>query len=126
MILVLVLHCLIFFFLLMIRRPPRSTLFPYTTLFRSEQYPPACRAFGRRHPSASGRFRAAQQCAFAPPRRVRGRPRRAEARRPTRVRRFQIGSASWRERVEGAVGRRAGGGDGRAWSIGTRRGDGGS
>src|SRR3712207_6870427 len=24
------------FFLLMIRRPPRSTLFPYTTLFRSE------------------------------------------------------------------------------------------
>src|SRR5947199_10268836 len=25
----------IFFFLLMIRRPPRSTLFPYTTLFRS-------------------------------------------------------------------------------------------
>src|SRR3712207_8773615 len=26
--------CLIFFFL-MIRRPPRSTLFPYTTLFRS-------------------------------------------------------------------------------------------
>src|SRR3712207_9523146 len=27
--------CFIFFFL-MIRRPPRSTLFPYTTLFRSE------------------------------------------------------------------------------------------
>src|SRR6266568_6237745 len=26
---------LIFFFFLMIRRPPRSTLFPYTTLFRS-------------------------------------------------------------------------------------------
>src|SRR3712207_7938566 len=25
----------IFFFFLMIRRPPRSTLFPYTTLFRS-------------------------------------------------------------------------------------------
>src|SRR3989441_3709440 len=23
----------------MIRRPPRSTLFPYTTLFRSEQHP---------------------------------------------------------------------------------------
>src|SRR5258707_5827728 len=35
-----------FFFFLMIRRPPRSTLFPYTTLFRST----ACRrrrcAFG--------------------------------------------------------------------------------
>src|SRR2546427_2867174 len=29
------------FFFLMIRRPPRSTLFPYTTLFRS------CFAFGR-------------------------------------------------------------------------------
>src|SRR3982750_4952423 len=26
------------FFFLMIRRPPRSTLFPYTTLFRSIQY----------------------------------------------------------------------------------------
>src|SRR5256885_12286652 len=26
----------IFFFFLMIRRPPRSTLFPYTTLFRSD------------------------------------------------------------------------------------------
>src|SRR5258707_13468785 len=27
--------CFCFFFFLMIRRPPRSTLFPYTTLFRS-------------------------------------------------------------------------------------------
>src|SRR6266480_5848111 len=27
--------CFIFIFFLMIRRPPRSTLFPYTTLFRS-------------------------------------------------------------------------------------------
>src|SRR5437899_6467749 len=26
----------VFFFFLMIRRPPRSTLFPYTTLFRSD------------------------------------------------------------------------------------------
>src|SRR5258707_3153176 len=26
----------LFFFFLMIRRPPRSTLFPYTTLFRSK------------------------------------------------------------------------------------------
>src|SRR5215204_3698916 len=31
----LILFCgLLFFFFLMIRRPPRSTLFPYTTLFR--------------------------------------------------------------------------------------------
>src|SRR3712207_8334864 len=28
--------CVIFF--LMIRRPPRSTLFPYTTLFRSDEF----------------------------------------------------------------------------------------
>src|SRR5690242_20856983 len=30
-----------FFFFLMIRRPPRSTLFPYTTLFRSSNCDPA-------------------------------------------------------------------------------------
>src|SRR5437660_12572493 len=34
-----------FFFFLMIRRPPRSTLFPYTTLFRSKN-------FGRSPPGA--------------------------------------------------------------------------
>src|SRR2546427_4437509 len=45
-----------FFFFLMIRRPPRSTLFPYTTLFRS---------------------RAARWCAGA----RRGRPRRGAGRR---------------------------------------------
>src|SRR3712207_7683065 len=28
-------QCSVFVFFLMIRRPPRSTLFPYTTLFRS-------------------------------------------------------------------------------------------
>src|SRR5258708_13708216 len=28
-------QCCLLFFFLMIRRPPRSTLFPYTTLFRS-------------------------------------------------------------------------------------------
>src|SRR6266850_3454456 len=33
-----------FFFFLMIRRPPRSTLFPYTTLFRS--HPPRRAGFG--------------------------------------------------------------------------------
>src|SRR5258706_8339177 len=30
-------HLHLFFFFLMIRRPPRSTLFPYTTLFRSDR-----------------------------------------------------------------------------------------
>src|SRR2546430_4818785 len=33
--------CFLFFFL-MIRRPPRSTLFPYTTLFRSLKRPRPC------------------------------------------------------------------------------------
>src|SRR3712207_9178988 len=37
------------FFFLMIRRPPRSTLFPYTTLFRSAVGPSPCRS--RDHPS---------------------------------------------------------------------------
>src|SRR5947208_7984447 len=44
-------HCFLVFFFLMIRRPPRSTLFPYTTLFRSTQrgpLPPVRRAAGRR------------------------------------------------------------------------------
>src|SRR5437899_5570223 len=39
------------FFFLMLRRPPRSTLFPYTTLFRSQAVPRelACRREERRH-----------------------------------------------------------------------------
>src|SRR3712207_8156174 len=32
----------ILFFFLMIRRPPRSTLFPYTTLFRSREVKTFC------------------------------------------------------------------------------------
>src|SRR5436305_14435440 len=35
------------FFFLMIRRPPRSTLFPYTTLFRSQEAGVAPRRVGR-------------------------------------------------------------------------------
>src|ERR1039457_7707096 len=41
-----------FFFFLMIRRPPRSTLFPYTTLFRS----------GRAHGSGGGCARPGGRC----------------------------------------------------------------
>src|SRR6185436_20566195 len=41
-----------FFFFLMIRRPPRSTLFPYTTLFRPPCNRPSC---WRRCSSASRR-----------------------------------------------------------------------
>src|SRR5438045_9794010 len=35
----------LYFFFLMIRRPPRSTLFPYTTLFRSTRRPSGDRGF---------------------------------------------------------------------------------
>src|SRR5260221_10005876 len=41
----------------MIRRPPRSTLFPYTTLFRSEETP-AFLAM-KKHPTASEVFSSA-------------------------------------------------------------------
>src|SRR6266542_5240146 len=37
-------------FFLLIRRPPRSTLFPYTTLFRSRPRPPAT----ERRPGGTG------------------------------------------------------------------------
>src|SRR2546426_5441073 len=38
----------LFFFFLMIRRPPRSTLFPYTTLFRSPAAATSWRTIGPR------------------------------------------------------------------------------
>src|SRR5690349_23240934 len=46
-----------FFFFLMIRRPPRSTLFPYTTLFRSRG-PDDPRRARRTRPGTVGRVRA--------------------------------------------------------------------
>src|SRR5436190_7843943 len=54
----------ILFFFLMTRRPPRSTLFPYTTLFRprSGAQRPACRAIAT---------------ARTPPRRARRRDRKS-------------------------------------------------
>src|SRR2546430_12500488 len=54
----------------MIRRPPRSTLFPYTTLFRSPRSPTP-----DRRPPASGRS------PHPPPSAVPGRGRRAPVRR---------------------------------------------
>src|SRR2546430_13336142 len=43
------------FFFLMIRRPPRSTLFPYTTLFRSiEGYDVDIFSAGHHHPFVEG------------------------------------------------------------------------
>src|SRR2546430_10922332 len=71
---------MMFFFFLMIRRPPRSTLFPYTTLFRSVQ-PPAlkrtrvgfARSIQRRCESAVRRV-----TATCPPIRARARRDRSE------------------------------------------------
>src|SRR5215510_15573733 len=51
-----------FFFFLMIRRPPRSTLFPYTTLFRSLAWRPASK---RRSRSAKPRQRWARAVSSA-------------------------------------------------------------
>src|SRR6266568_7814727 len=56
------------FFFLMIRRPPRSTLFPYTTLFRSGPVP---RAAPKRSGAAGGlplRVRHRRQLRAAAPR----------------------------------------------------------
>src|SRR2546430_12144272 len=75
-------HSLIlFFFFLMIRRPPRSTLFPYTTLFRSLD-----RAHARRHRRAmvtadpAGRVGGVHAVRAAP-----SRPRHLPDRKSTRL-----------------------------------------
>src|SRR5260221_3912226 len=47
------------FFFLMIRRPPRSTLFPYTTLFRSQHVALELR-FGPYRPTVDEEFPAAR------------------------------------------------------------------
>src|SRR3712207_7687926 len=52
----------------MIRRPPRSTLFPYTTLFRSSDLPREPAACGR-HAGARREFRAGLRASGAPRRR---------------------------------------------------------
>src|SRR5256885_17038534 len=48
-------HDFYFFFFLMIRRPPRSTLFPYTTLFRSGRRTLRALRVRRRTPQAADR-----------------------------------------------------------------------
>src|SRR3712207_8113010 len=58
-----------FFFFLMIRRPPRSTLFPYTTLFRSPGRPRAARPAAALRPlgaADAGRVRPRQPEADCP------------------------------------------------------------
>src|SRR2546427_3521930 len=51
-----------FFFFLMIRRPPRSTLFPYTTLFRSCRSSAAKRRWSAQAWSASPRATPVRSC----------------------------------------------------------------
>src|SRR2546429_4670860 len=51
--------CLLLFFFLMIRRPPRSTLFPYTTLFRSH-FPGAWTSWDQ----FAGRWKIARWCSM--------------------------------------------------------------
>src|SRR2546430_16756812 len=46
-----------FFFFLMIRRPPRSTLFPYTTLFRSDAVDVLRREEAELHEERGGEIR---------------------------------------------------------------------
>src|SRR2546422_1500920 len=67
----------LFFFFLMIRRPPRSTLFPYTTLFRSRIVHRHPRVFRQENEEqADGDER--QRGGGAPPRREQGLAERSE------------------------------------------------
>src|SRR5262249_61150259 len=55
-----------FFFFLMIRRPPRSTLFPYTTLFRSTSRARSRASVrSRARPRAAARERDCSPCAYS-------------------------------------------------------------
>src|SRR5204863_9124803 len=71
--------CFFCVFFLMIRRPPRSTLFPYTTLFRSVQGPPCGER--RERAARAGRDRAPRAgCRRSPPGARRSPTRRGRAR----------------------------------------------
>src|SRR5256885_11697304 len=70
---------LFIFFFLMIRRPPRSTLFPYTTLFRSRAG--ARGGPGARPDAARGRLRRRHRPEPRDPRRVPHAPRARRRRR---------------------------------------------
>src|SRR2546430_9916789 len=55
-----------FFFFLMIRRPPRSTLFPYTTLFRSPSARTSRRACAPPAAPAAGTIAARAPVSYLP------------------------------------------------------------
>src|SRR3712207_9316578 len=79
-----------FFFFLMIRRPPRSTLFPYTTLFRSAT------GADRRHPERA--VLGARRDPAQRPRGVAGRPRLAQRHPRRRPRGHRVDAARARRR----------------------------
>src|SRR2546427_9721349 len=79
--------CFCSFFFLMIRRPPRSTLFPYTTLFRSFRHGPCV------HPP--GGWAARHLGPTEPPGALAGRDDDACSRR-SRNRGGGLGVTSWR------------------------------
>src|SRR3989442_4815192 len=64
------------FFFLMIRRPPRSTLFPYTTLFRSHSAAAAVREDNERIADSQARNLTSLECPSAARTWPRGLPRR--------------------------------------------------
>src|SRR2546425_13218071 len=57
----------LFFFFLMIRRPPRSTLFPYTTLFRSNSRPRQTAQHSRCLPLRSAQLASVREFQRLPP-----------------------------------------------------------
>src|SRR3712207_8471281 len=63
----------------MIRRPPRSTLFPYTTLFRSRGRPAPARRRGRRRRTRGGSRAGPARGSRPPPTRCRASPPPARA-----------------------------------------------
>src|SRR3712207_8842229 len=71
-------HFMLIFFFLMIRRPPRSTLFPYTTLFRSARAPEPPRPHGRGRVRPPHRLRQRRQPPPRPHRRAAARAGRSE------------------------------------------------
>src|SRR2546425_12050052 len=89
----------LFFFFLMIRRPPRSTLFPYTTLFRS-------RLSGLSTPRASAARPPSRPTGSSPPRRATRPPSlRAPAPTPGRSERSRGGSLRTRSAATARAGR---------------------
>src|SRR2546430_14935648 len=102
----------------MIRRPPRSTLFPYTTLFRSLPLAPSGRVAGRAHLLA-GAHGTESSSRVAPRRSVQCSSgggtsvvaittnRMALDRRLERMPAAKIGRGAWRGRGEVSVGGRS-------------------